>query len=130
MNKALLDTDIFSEIIKGVNQTIAAHAHAYLAEFRHHTISAITFMEVIRGYQRKQATRQLQSFLVTMASEEVIPFDPHAAELAGRIAGALQRTGQPIGVADPMIAATAITNSLELVIGPTTLNGSDELDTR
>ncbi len=46
-------------------------------------------MEVIRGYQ-------------------VIPFDQAAAELAGRIAGDLERVGRPIGVADPMIAAIAI----------------------
>jgi hypothetical protein len=26
LNKVILDTDIFSEIIKGVDQTVAAHA--------------------------------------------------------------------------------------------------------
>jgi len=29
MNKALLDTDIYSEILRGVNATVAAHALAY-----------------------------------------------------------------------------------------------------
>jgi predicted nucleic acid-binding protein len=42
-----------------------------------------------------------------------------AAELAGRIAGDLERSGQTIGIADPMIAVIALTNGLELVTGNT-----------
>ena len=119
MNKSLLDTDIFSDITKGVNPTVVGHAMAYRKAFSWYTISAVTFMEVIRGYQKKQATRQLQNFLTAIASEEVIPFDQAAAELAGRIAGELERIGQPIGLADPMIAAIALTHGLELVTGNT-----------
>ena len=119
LNKSLLDTDIFSDITKGVNPTVAGHATAYRKAFSRYTISAVTFMEVIRGYQKKQATRQLQNFLAAIASEEVIPFDQAAAELAGRIAGELERIGQPIDLADPMIAAIALTHGLELVTGNT-----------
>jgi predicted nucleic acid-binding protein len=50
---------------------------------------------------------------------EVLQFDQPAAELAGRIAGELERTGRPIGTADTMIAAIAIDNGLELVTGNT-----------
>ena len=119
MNKSLLDTDIFSEITKAVNPTVAAQATAYRQAFSRYTISAVTFMEVVRGYQKKQATRQLQNFLTAVASEEVLPFDQPAAELAGRIAGELERIGHPIGLADPMIAALALTHGLELVTGNT-----------
>jgi predicted nucleic acid-binding protein len=45
--------------------------------------------------------------------------DTSAAELAGRITGDLDRVGQPIGRADPMIAAIAIDQGLELVTGNT-----------
>jgi len=45
--------------------------------------------------------------------------DVAAAELAGRITGDLDRIGQPIGRADPMIAAIAIDQGLELVTGNT-----------
>jgi tRNA(fMet)-specific endonuclease VapC len=120
LNKAIIDTDIFSEITKGVNQTVAANARVYRTAFARYTISAVTFMEVIRGYQRKQASRQLQSFLAAIVSEEVIPFGQPAAELAGKIAGELERVGRPIGVTDPMIAAIAIEQGLELVTGNTT----------
>jgi tRNA(fMet)-specific endonuclease VapC len=119
LNKALLDTDTFSEMTKGVNPTVAAHAKAYRTAFARYTISAVTFMEVIRGYQKKQASRQLQSFLAAIASEEVIPFDQAAAGLAGTIGGELERSGRPIGLADTMIAAIALTHGLELVTGNT-----------
>jgi tRNA(fMet)-specific endonuclease VapC len=119
LNKSLIDTDIFSEMTKGVNPTVTGHATAYRQAFSRYTVSAVTFMEVIRGYQKKHAARQLQHFLTAIATEEVIPFDPAAAELAGRIAGELERTGHSIGLADPMIAAIALTHGLELVTGNT-----------
>lgn len=119
LNKALLDTDIFSEITKGIDQAVAANARAYRQAFTSYTISAITLMEMVRGYQRKQAARQLQSFLSAMPSVEVVPFNQKDAELAGRIAGDLERIGSPIGLADPMIAAIALNHGLELVTGNT-----------
>jgi predicted nucleic acid-binding protein len=117
LNRALLDTDIFSEVTKGVDQTVAAHASAYRSAHGRYTVSAVTLMEMIRGYQKKRASRQLQTFLAAVASEEVIAFDRSAAALAGQIAGELERTGRPIGVTDPMIAAIAIQHDLELVTG-------------
>jgi tRNA(fMet)-specific endonuclease VapC len=119
LNKSLLDTDILSEIAKGANAIVASHATAYRMAFSRYSISAVTLMEIVRGYQQKHAMRQLQSFLTAIAFEEVIPFDLAAAELAGRIAGELERVGQPIGTADPMIAATALHLGLELVTGNT-----------
>jgi tRNA(fMet)-specific endonuclease VapC len=119
LNKSLIDTDIFSEVTKGVNPTVAAHATAYRKAFSRYTISAVTFMEVVRGHQKKQAFQQMQNFLAAVVFEEVIAFDRAAAELAGRIVGDLERTGQPIGLADPMIAAIALTHGLELVTGNT-----------
>jgi tRNA(fMet)-specific endonuclease VapC len=120
VNKGLLDTDIFSELGKGVNEVVARNGATYRATFSWYTISVITVMEVVRGLQKKQATRQLQTFLAKIASEEVLPFDQSAAELAGRIEGELERVGRPVGRADPMIAAIALQNGLELVTGNTT----------
>jgi hypothetical protein len=56
-------------------------------------------MEMIRGYQKKQASRQLQTFLIGISSEEVLSFDRADTELAGWIAGELQRGD--IGVIAP-----------------------------
>ncbi len=49
----------------------------------------------------------------------MLEFGRSAAEMAGRIRGDLERTGQPIGLADPMIAAIALVHGLELVTGNT-----------
>jgi tRNA(fMet)-specific endonuclease VapC len=120
VNKALLDTDIYSEIIKAVDPVVTRNAIAYRQAEGVLTLSAVTVMEIIRGFERKQSPRQLQDFLTAIASEEVLTFDQPAAELAGKIAGGLERIGRPIGVSDPMIAAIALTHGLELVTGNTT----------
>ena len=83
----IVDTDIFSEIIKGVDQTVAAHAKTYRRSFGRYTVSAVTVMEIVQGYQQKQANRQLQAFLAALPSQEVLSFDEGDGELAGRIAG-------------------------------------------
>jgi tRNA(fMet)-specific endonuclease VapC len=120
LNKALLDTDIYSEILKAVDQTVTGNAIAYRQAQGILTLSTVTVMEVVRGFQKNQSQRKLQNFLSAIASEEVLTFDQPAAELAGRIAGELERVGRPIGVADPMIAAIALNHGLEVVTGNTT----------
>ena len=119
MNKALLDTDTLSEIGKGKNPAIKAKANTYRKVFRYYSFSVITVLEIVRGYQKAQDFQRMHAFIASIASEEVFPLDVSAAELAGRITGDLDRIGQPIGRADPMIAAIAIDQGLELVTGNT-----------
>ncbi|MFI5454378.1 MAG: hypothetical protein ACHRXM_02915 [Isosphaerales bacterium] len=52
MNKAVIDTDIFSELGKGVNQTVVGNGAAYRATFGRYTISVITVMEIVRVSSR------------------------------------------------------------------------------
>jgi tRNA(fMet)-specific endonuclease VapC len=118
--KALLDTDISSEILKAVDQTVTRNAIAYRQFHGILTVSAVTVMEIVRGFQRNQSHRKRPNFLAAVALEEVLAFDRPDGELAGRIAGDLERTGHPIGLADPMIAAIALTQGLEVVTGNTT----------
>jgi tRNA(fMet)-specific endonuclease VapC len=119
VNKALLDTDILSEIGRGKNQTVVRNATAYRQTYGFLTLSVISVMEVIQGYQWIGATTRIQAFRHSLAAEEILLFDQAAADLAGQIAGDLDRTGKPIGRCDPMIAAIAITHGLELVTGNT-----------
>ena len=114
MNKALLDTDILSEIGKAKDATVAANAKTYRRSIGHFTFSTVSVMEVVNGFQRTQAVGRLNAFVATLPYMEILPFDQPAAELAGRLAGDLERIGQPIGVADTMIAAITIENGLEL----------------
>lgn len=94
MNKALLDTDTYSEVLKAINPTIVRNAALYRQQHRVLSLSVITVMEVVYGFQRVQNAPLLQSFLNAVALEEVLSFDQAAAELAGRIAGDLDRYRQ------------------------------------
>ena len=119
MSRILLDTDIYSEVIKAINPTVTQNAIAYRQANGVLTLSVVTVMEIVRGFQQNQSIRRLNNFLTAVASEEVLIFDQPAAELAGRIEGELVRTGRPIGMADTMIAAVALTRGLELSSGNT-----------
>jgi tRNA(fMet)-specific endonuclease VapC len=119
VSRALLDTDIYSEVLKAVNPTVTQNAIAYRQANGVLTLSVITVMEIVRGFQQNQSSRRLANFLTAIASEDVLIFDQPAAELAGRIEGELVRTGRPIGMADTMIAAVALTRGLELATGNT-----------
>jgi tRNA(fMet)-specific endonuclease VapC len=52
VNRSLLDTDILSEIFKGINPKVARNATAYRQAFGRYSLSSITVMEVISGLQR------------------------------------------------------------------------------
>lgn len=117
MDKALLDTDIFSEILKGVDQHVRARATMYRTTFGFYTISTITVLEIIKGFHKVTREDRIQKFLAGLAAVELLTLDLTSSELAGRIYADLERTGQPIGRADPMIAAIALHHSLTLVTG-------------
>jgi tRNA(fMet)-specific endonuclease VapC len=119
VNKALLDTDIYSEVLKAKNPTVAQNAALYHQQYGVYTVSVITVMEVVQGFHRVQNAQRLLNFLNAVALEQVIVFDQSTAVLAGRVAADLERTGQVIGWADPMIAAVALEHGLELVTGNT-----------
>jgi predicted nucleic acid-binding protein len=121
MSRVLLDTDILSEINKAKDQVVAGHARRYLAQHGRLTFSAVTVMEVVAGYSRRQSEEKLRRFLEMTTRSEVLPFDPIAAELAGRIHADLQRAGWDIGGPDTMIAGIAVHHGLPLVTG----NASD-----
>lgn len=96
MDKALLDTDIISEIFKRIDRRVADRATIYRHAFGCYTLSVITVLEVVKSWHK---------------------LDRQGAELAGRIYADLELTGQPIGLADAMIAATALQHNLMLVPG-------------
>ncbi len=117
MNKTLVDTDIYSEILRAVNPTVVAYAGFYRQTYGALTLSVITVMEMVKGFQQVQRQQKITDLLAYVASEEVLDFGQQAAVLAGRIWGDLERTGQRIGQANPMIAAIALAHNLELATG-------------
>jgi predicted nucleic acid-binding protein len=117
MDKALLDTDIFSEVLKRIDPSVAARAAAYLAAFGRYTVSLLSVVEIVTGLQRRQREPRIQQFLAGLSAVELLTLDLPAAELAGRVHGDLIRTGQTIGRVDPLIAAIALRHDLVLVTG-------------
>jgi predicted nucleic acid-binding protein len=117
--RALVDTDILSEVIKGKDRRVVDRAAAYLATWGRLTTSVITVMEVVSGLQRAGRHEQLARFQDHLVDLEVLHFALPAALLAGQVHGDLVKTGQPMGRADPMIAAMAITQGFTLVTGNT-----------
>ena len=119
MNKALLDTGLYSEVLKGIDANVARNAASYRGLHGRFSVSLVTVMEVVYGYPRVKGEARLKVFLSAVVKEEVLPLGLRDAELAGRIAADLDRTGRTIGQIDPMIAATALNRGLELVTGNT-----------
>jgi tRNA(fMet)-specific endonuclease VapC len=54
LNKALLDTDTYSEILKAADPNVTRNATAYRQARGVLMLSAVTVMEVIRGFQKNQ----------------------------------------------------------------------------
>ncbi len=117
MDRALLDTDILSDIVKGVHRTVRARAAAYCAIWGRYTVSTITVVEIVKGLHKVGREDAIHRFLAGLSSAELLTLDLQSAELAGRIYADLERTGQPIGRADPMIASIALQHGLTLSAG-------------
>jgi tRNA(fMet)-specific endonuclease VapC len=92
-------------------------AREYREVFPRFTVSAITVLEVVKGLHKVGREDRLQVFLGSLKAVEFLTLDERSSELAGRIYADLERTGQSIGRADPMIAAIALQNGLTLVSG-------------
>jgi tRNA(fMet)-specific endonuclease VapC len=119
MDPSLLDTDIFSEVLKARNQIVSQNATAYRRQFGRYTVSAPTVTELVKGFQKLNREDRIQALEAGLATEEVLPLGREAATIAGRIYGELERSGQPIGRLDPLIAAIAIQHDLVLITGNT-----------
>ncbi|HMR09989.1 MAG TPA: PIN domain-containing protein [Polyangiaceae bacterium] len=117
MTRALLDTDILSEIIKGRNETVFARASAYLTEHGRFTTSAVSVAEVIYGLRRVAREDRIVQFEASLDTVEVLPFDDAAARLAGRINADLEQRGRIIGMPDVLIAAIALRARVPVATG-------------
>jgi tRNA(fMet)-specific endonuclease VapC len=121
MERSLLDTDTFSEVLRGRNADISSKADAYLSVIGRFTLSATSIAELIDGLRRQGRDEQIASLVEKLENEqhEILSVDLDAALTAGHIFGDLHRTGQPIGRSDPFIAAIALREDLPLVTGNT-----------
>lgn len=119
MRKALLDSDILSEISKGFNKTVLQKASDYLDEHNRLSFTSISVYEVLYGIKAKPALKQAERFLLLLADHEEIVPDAQDYRVAADIRAAMHLAGTEIGKADPVMAACAFRRNLPIVTGNT-----------
>lgn len=67
-------------------------------------VSAVTVVEIWQGAR----PAEIEKTRLLFDALQVLPLDENLAEQAGRLAGELRRSGLTIGLADAIIAATAL----------------------
>jgi len=117
MERTVLDTDIFSEVLKKKHPQVISIAHQYYKLFGKYTISTITILEMVKGFHKVNREEEIQRLLTKLGGAEILTLTTESATLGGRIYADLERKGEPIGRADPMIAAIAIQQGLILATG-------------
>jgi len=118
MNKAVLDTDTLSAIMRQESRALS-HAQFYLSSYSQLTVSIVTRFEILRGLNAKNATAQATAFNAMCQTMEVLPLTDAVIVRAADIYGKLHQTGQLIGDADILIAATCLENGCEIVTNNT-----------
>lgn len=110
----LLDTNIASYVIKGnIPQVRQRLLRVPIAEV---SISVVTEAELRFGVARKPEAVRLkiavEEFLLRV---DVLPWDSEAAKHYAQVRSALERSGDPMGNLDIMIAAHALSTQAVLV---------------
>jgi tRNA(fMet)-specific endonuclease VapC len=117
MDKAVLDTDILSEVLKARDDNVVSRAVAYKSTHGQLTMTVISVMEIVKGLHKVGREDALRRFLNGLETSEVLAFDQASAKVAGQIYADLENAGLPIGYADVMVAAIALRHKFTLVTG-------------
>jgi predicted nucleic acid-binding protein len=75
VDRALLDTDIFSEILKGRNPNVVAKATQYRSAYGYYSISVTTVLEIVKGFHKLQREDRVQQFLDGLPGVELLTLD-------------------------------------------------------
>ena len=121
MRSFLLDTNVPSEMIRDrpdfrVNAWVRAQEDVSLY------LSAITIGEIRKGVtilpeskRRSRLQDWLENDIIPLFASRIIPVTQAIAERWGVLSGQRQLAGRPLGMADGLVAATAIENGFTLV---------------
>jgi tRNA(fMet)-specific endonuclease VapC len=110
----LLDSNVCIRLINNSSPAVTTRLASQQPEDI--LISTITQLELYYGaYRSAQQERNLQILQRFFSQFTIIPLEPEAARIAGRIRAELAASGTPIGPYDLQIAAIAMANNLILV---------------
>jgi len=117
----LLDTCVLSEFTRRMPEEKVVRWVDGIDEDKLY-MSAITIGEIQRGIQRLPESHRktellawMNNGLVERFGGRILPLDAQTMILWGSLTARLEKSGQPMGVMDALIAATALQNNLILV---------------
>ena len=110
----LLDSNVCIRLINNSSPAVTTRLASQQPEDI--LISTITQLELYYGaYRSAQQERNLEILQRFFSQFNIIPLDPEAARIAGKIRAELAASGTPIGPYDVQIAAIAMANNLIVV---------------
>ncbi|MBA3812213.1 MAG: type II toxin-antitoxin system VapC family toxin [Caulobacteraceae bacterium] len=113
MTRYLLDTNIVSDLVRNPRGSAARHIRN-IGEAEVCT-STIVAAELRYGAAKKGSPKLSAQLEAVLGTLEVVPFEPPADAVYGRIRARLEQIGRPIGGNDLLIAAQAIALGLTIV---------------
>jgi tRNA(fMet)-specific endonuclease VapC len=119
MSKVLLDTDIFSEILKEKCNPVTEKANRYYDKFGYYTISCFTVIEILKGSYKDNNSIRINKILNNLNDWEILELTKECWEISARILAQLEKCGNNPGVFDVFIASIAIANKLTVITGNT-----------
>ena len=118
MSRILLDTNVVSELTRYVPDP---QVSAFIAEQDELWLASVVVYELEFGLQlvpegrRRDDLSLAHTRIMTAFRERILPLNRLGAEWAARFRVQSQQQGRPLGLADALIAGTAMANDLALV---------------
>lgn len=117
--KAILDTDILSEYLKGHNAAAAGRAAGYAKDHGAFTFTSVTVYEIVYGLELKGASTQKDKIMSWLKqNEEITPIDADYLA-AATIRATARKQGAVVELPDGLIASIAVRLKRPLVTGNT-----------
>ena len=115
----LLDTNIISDLMKGVGSVAARHGRIAVTRGSMTAVctSVVVQCELMFGLSKRPSARLQAAYDLEMARLQILPLTPDVAEHYARLRSDLEAIGQPIGPNDALIAAHALALDATLVSG-------------
>jgi tRNA(fMet)-specific endonuclease VapC len=112
MSKLLIDTNIYSEALRGNAEIVAI-----LRQVSHIGISSISIGELLSGFRagnREKENRQELGIFLDSPRVTIYMVDENTAEYYSSILNQLKKSGKPVPTNDIWIAASAFQHGLQL----------------